>query len=66
VAPLHDHTAYLREILVPALADGLLSPEERQAIRAYEQRVFDVDGHLRPSALPLHPVYEESERWDCQ
>ncbi len=52
IVPTHDHTAYQFQYLEPFLADGVLSPEERQAIKTYEARMFDEVGHLVPSALP--------------
>lgn len=52
IVPGHDHTRYLREYLDPFLADGVLSPEERQAIRDYEARLFEPGWRLALSALP--------------
>jgi glyoxylase-like metal-dependent hydrolase (beta-lactamase superfamily II) len=50
--PTHDHTAYQRDHIAPFLADGTLSPEERQAITDYEARLFDAPWHLPDPALP--------------
>lgn len=52
LAPGHDHTAYQFQHLVPFLADGVLSAEERQAIKAYETTVFDAHTNLLPAARP--------------
>lgn len=52
IAPAHDHPRYSSGLLEPFLADGGLSVEERQAIRAYEQRVFTREWQLAPDALP--------------
>jgi len=40
--PTHDHTAYRFDHLVPFLADGTLSPEERQWLDDYHGRVLEV------------------------
>jgi hypothetical protein len=47
--------------LEPFLADGFLSPEEREQIKTYEARLFDDFGHLVPSAMPhfIPPVHGE-------
>ncbi len=54
----HDHSAYQFQHLVPFLADGVLSAEERQAIKAYETTVFDAHNNLMPEARPrfVHPT----------
>lgn len=52
LVPGHDHTAYQFEHLVPFLADGVLSSEQIQAIKAYETVVFDASDNLLPAALP--------------
>ena len=48
----HDHTDYQRSFLAPYLSKGFLSEEDRRALSAYEARLFDGDGRLRPDALP--------------
>jgi N-acyl homoserine lactone hydrolase len=52
VVPGHDHSAYQFEHLVPFLADGVLSAEERQAIKAYETAIFDAQDNLLANAQP--------------
>ena len=52
IAPMHDHTDYMRKLLEPFLADGDLSPGERQAIKTYEARLFEKGYSLTKSALP--------------
>jgi len=61
IVPGHDHTDYQYLLLEPFLADGALSPEEREEIRTYEARLFDNYRHLVPSAMPhyLPPVHGE-------
>jgi glyoxylase-like metal-dependent hydrolase (beta-lactamase superfamily II) len=48
----HDHTDYQWKHLVPYLAKGWLSEEDRRALSAYEASVFASDGTLRPDAMP--------------
>jgi glyoxylase-like metal-dependent hydrolase (beta-lactamase superfamily II) len=48
IAPAHDHTRYASAFLEPFLADGGLSVDEREAIRAYERRVFTSEWELAP------------------
>jgi hypothetical protein len=52
IAPAHDHTQYSQRFLEPFLADGELSIDEREAIRAYEERTFTTPWKLAPDALP--------------
>jgi N-acyl homoserine lactone hydrolase len=52
IAPAHDHTDYSSRFLEPFLADGGLSVDEREAIRAYEQRLFTREWELAAEALP--------------
>ena len=52
IAPAHDHTRYASAFLEPFLADGGLSVDEREAIHAYEQRLFTSEWELAPDALP--------------
>jgi hypothetical protein len=52
LVPGHDHTPYQFEHLVPGLAKGHLTAEERVAIRDYERAVFTPGGRLRPEATP--------------
>jgi glyoxylase-like metal-dependent hydrolase (beta-lactamase superfamily II) len=52
LATLHDHTSYQFNYLVPFLADGGLSSEERRAIKAYERTLFDASDNLLPAAMP--------------
>ncbi|QBD77355.1 N-acyl homoserine lactonase family protein [Ktedonosporobacter rubrisoli] len=52
IAPMHDHTAYLSRYLEPGLSAGDLSLKARQAIKAYEARMFEQGYHLVPDALP--------------
>jgi glyoxylase-like metal-dependent hydrolase (beta-lactamase superfamily II) len=52
IVPGHDHTDYQYQLLQPFLADGVLSPDEREQIKTYESRLFDDFGHLVPSAMP--------------
>ena len=48
----HDHTEYQTTHLVPYLSKGWLNADDRRALTAYESRVFDGDGTLRPDAMP--------------
>ena len=48
----HDDSDYQYQLMEPFFADGVLSPEERVQIKAYEARLFDEFGHLMPSAMP--------------
>jgi len=52
IVPGHDHSDYQYLLLEPFLADGVLSPEEREQIKAYEALLFDDAGHLVPGAMP--------------
>jgi N-acyl homoserine lactone hydrolase len=52
IAPAHDHTRYSSAFLEPFLADGGLSVDERDAVRAYERRLFTREWELAPEALP--------------
>jgi N-acyl homoserine lactone hydrolase len=52
IAPGHDHTRYSSTVLGPFLADGGLSVDEREAIGAYERRLFPRAWELAPDALP--------------
>ncbi len=59
IVPGHDHTDYQHQFLEPCLADGILSAEERQRIKTYEEKLFDDLGHLMPGAMPhfIPPAY---------
>ena len=61
IVPGHDNTSYQYQLLEPFLANGVLSPEEREQIKTYEARLFDGFGHLVPSAMPnfIPPVHGE-------
>jgi len=61
IVPGHDHTDYQYLFLEPFLADGVLSLEEREQIKAYETRLFRDRGHLVPGAMPhfVPPVLGE-------
>jgi glyoxylase-like metal-dependent hydrolase (beta-lactamase superfamily II) len=48
----HDHTGYQWKHLLPSLAKGWLSEEDRRALSDYESSLFGADGRLRASALP--------------
>lgn len=50
--PTHDPFAYTFELVQPALADGVLSEEERRALRAYQEELYGPDGRLKPEARP--------------
>ncbi|HMK65066.1 MAG TPA: N-acyl homoserine lactonase family protein [Thermodesulfobacteriota bacterium] len=52
IVPGHDSTEYQHRLLEPFLADGVLSPDEREQIRNYKASLFDENGHLVPSAMP--------------
>lgn len=52
VLPQHDPTRYTFDLMMPALADGRLDPGERSALLAYQARLYDAEGRLRPSARP--------------
>ena len=53
----HDHTDYQWKHLLPYLAKGWLSEEERRALSAYRSRLFEADGVLAESARPrFQPV----------
>lgn len=54
VIPTHEHSDYGHALVYPALADGALSPQERDAIRAYEAAVFAEGWRLREEALPAY------------
>ncbi|TQF02184.1 N-acyl homoserine lactonase family protein [Kitasatospora acidiphila] len=54
LAPGHDHSDYQFKHLAPGLAKGGLTPEERAAIRAYEETVFTAGGRLHPEAVPRY------------
>jgi N-acyl homoserine lactone hydrolase len=62
IVPGHDHTDYQYRLLEPFLADGVLSLEEREQIKAYEARLFDDSGNLVPGALPKFMPPAEGER----
>lgn len=53
IAPPHDPFAYSIEYLRPALADGVLSPEERAGMRRYQASLYD-GGRLRGTARPRY------------
>ena len=48
----HDHTDYQWAHLLPYLAKGWLSEEERRALRDYQSSLFERDGRLRAHAVP--------------
>ncbi len=50
--PGHDHTEYQWQHLVPYLAKGWLSEDERHALAEYESSLFDSSWGLRPGSLP--------------
>lgn len=50
--PTHDPFAYTFELIHPFLADGQLTPSERDALRAYQDALFDEAGRLRPGVRP--------------
>ena len=53
----HDHTDYQWAHLLPYLAKGWLSEEERRALRDYQSSLFERDGLLRADAVPrFQPV----------
>ncbi len=54
IVPTHDHTAYQFQYIEPFLADGALSPEERQAIKTYEAQMFSPGWRLKPNYLPRY------------
>jgi glyoxylase-like metal-dependent hydrolase (beta-lactamase superfamily II) len=62
VLPAHDHTDYQAEYLDVFLADGRLSSQERQAIAAYEARLFTNDWRLRPGNHPYFVPAGDGER----
>jgi len=61
IVPGHDHTEYQFRLLEPFLADGVLSPGERQKIKTYVARLFDNSCNLMPGMLPhfIPPVPSE-------
>ena len=54
LVPGHDHSAYGRDLLEPALSKGFLTVEDRGRIREHETRMFTDDGRLRPGELPRY------------
>ena len=48
----HDHTDYQWKHLIPYLAKGWLTADERHALTEYQSRLFDADGRLHPGAIP--------------
>lgn len=50
--PTHDPFAYTYELVHPFLADGVLTRDERQALRDYQERLFDDSGRLVAAARP--------------
>jgi glyoxylase-like metal-dependent hydrolase (beta-lactamase superfamily II) len=50
--PGHDHTDYQWKHLVPYLAKGWLTEDERRALSDYESSVFDSGWTLRPDGVP--------------
>jgi glyoxylase-like metal-dependent hydrolase (beta-lactamase superfamily II) len=54
IAPAHDHSSYGERFLYPSLADGALSPDERQEIKEYEARLFNAAFGLVHAALPRY------------
>jgi glyoxylase-like metal-dependent hydrolase (beta-lactamase superfamily II) len=62
VLPAHDHTDYQTDHLDVFLADGRLSAQERQAIEAYEARLFTNDWRLLPGNHPYFVPAGDGER----
>lgn len=52
IVPCHDHTAYQFDHIDRYLADGVLSPDERAALRNYETQLFTPGWQLAEGALP--------------
>lgn len=52
IVPPHDHTDYQYKFVQPFLADGELSIEERQGIKAFESTLFESNDRLLSSSLP--------------
>ena len=50
--PTHDPFDYTSKLVQPFLADGVLSPEERAQLRAYQEQLFDAEGRLKLEAQP--------------
>ena len=50
--PTHDPFDYTYRLVQPFLADGVLSPQERGELRAYQACLYDDDGRLKPEARP--------------
>ena len=50
--PTHDPFDYTYRLVQPFLSDGVLSPQERSELRAYQACLYDDDGQLKPEARP--------------
>jgi len=50
--PTHDPFDYTYKLVQPFLADGVLSPDEREQLRAYQNALFNNQGRLKPDAQP--------------
>jgi hypothetical protein len=48
----HDPFAYTLDLVQPFLANGRLSADERATLLVYQNNLFDVQGRLKPEALP--------------
>ncbi|AKG37334.1 N-acyl homoserine lactonase family protein [Paenibacillus durus] len=52
IVPNHDHYDYQFKYLHPFFSDGMLSLEERNLLKQYEQSLFDATGMLTSKSLP--------------